>query len=299
MKQTPAQNWAFKLLRLYPGAWRERYAEEVAAILEERPATLRTLFDLLLGIMDAYLHSDLFTERKFMVLQRIYKGQLRIFCLAILVIFPWLGAQISHPSIFYLTYTSAAESIKFAYYNSLSQMMNIVNLAGTCVLLATLAGAIVLLKVTFGRIAAPQRRGIFTVLSLSVVILLIFTFLFYGIAILIDLLLLACIIVIGPLALFFQARKIAVTTRLLRTTTIPALVITLAMSIMSILLAIIAVTVAISVPEFAMLKRAIFFDFDTLFMLLLTSLSALSLWKGLRAKRDLFSAEQEQIAASI
>ena len=48
-------------------------------MLEERPATMRTLFDLCLGMLDAYLHTELFTERKFVMLQRLRNSQITIF----------------------------------------------------------------------------------------------------------------------------------------------------------------------------------------------------------------------------
>lgn len=79
MKTTFAHACAPRLLRHYPHAWRERYADEAAAVLEERPATMRTLFDLCLGMLDAYLHTELFTERKFVMLQRLRNSQLTIF----------------------------------------------------------------------------------------------------------------------------------------------------------------------------------------------------------------------------
>ena len=44
------------LLRLYPRAWRERYLAEVAALLDERPPSLRDRLDLLRGAADAWLH---------------------------------------------------------------------------------------------------------------------------------------------------------------------------------------------------------------------------------------------------
>lgn len=44
-----------RLIRLYPRAWRERYGEEFAALVEEQPFTLRTLCDLLGGAVDAHL----------------------------------------------------------------------------------------------------------------------------------------------------------------------------------------------------------------------------------------------------
>ena len=45
------------LLRLYPEAWRERYGDEVAALLADRPLSLRTGLDLARGAWDA--HSNL------------------------------------------------------------------------------------------------------------------------------------------------------------------------------------------------------------------------------------------------
>lgn len=42
------------LLRLYPKAWRERYAEEFAGLAEERPLTVRDRVDLVRGAWDAW-----------------------------------------------------------------------------------------------------------------------------------------------------------------------------------------------------------------------------------------------------
>ncbi len=44
------------ILRLYPQAWRERYEEEMMALLEMHNVTLATQFDLLLGALDARLN---------------------------------------------------------------------------------------------------------------------------------------------------------------------------------------------------------------------------------------------------
>ncbi len=44
------------LVRLYPRAWRERYGDELAALLEDQPATLLDRFDLIRGAVDARLH---------------------------------------------------------------------------------------------------------------------------------------------------------------------------------------------------------------------------------------------------
>ena len=44
------------ILRLYPRAWRERYGDELAALLEEHPASLADHLDLIRGALDARLH---------------------------------------------------------------------------------------------------------------------------------------------------------------------------------------------------------------------------------------------------
>ena len=44
------------VLRLYPRAWRERYGDELTALLEERPASPLDQLDLIRGALDARLH---------------------------------------------------------------------------------------------------------------------------------------------------------------------------------------------------------------------------------------------------
>ncbi len=44
------------LLRLYPQAWRERYGDELLALLQDRPASLTDYLDLIRGALDARLH---------------------------------------------------------------------------------------------------------------------------------------------------------------------------------------------------------------------------------------------------
>jgi hypothetical protein len=44
------------LLRLYPVRWRDRYGDEFAAVLEERPLGPFDVADVLLGALDAHLH---------------------------------------------------------------------------------------------------------------------------------------------------------------------------------------------------------------------------------------------------
>jgi hypothetical protein len=47
------------LLRLYPRAWRERYGDEFAELLEARPPSLRDQLDIVLGAIDARMNPQL------------------------------------------------------------------------------------------------------------------------------------------------------------------------------------------------------------------------------------------------
>jgi hypothetical protein len=47
------------ILRLYPRAWRERYGDELLALLAERPATLGDVVDIVGGALDARLHPQI------------------------------------------------------------------------------------------------------------------------------------------------------------------------------------------------------------------------------------------------
>ena len=53
----PAPRGAW-LVRRYPGWWRARYADEVLALLEDRPAGWRDRLDLAHGAIDAHLRGD-------------------------------------------------------------------------------------------------------------------------------------------------------------------------------------------------------------------------------------------------
>ncbi len=68
------------LLRLYPPAWRERYQEEVEALLDQHTVTLATLFDLLWGALDARLDPAFTSERLFRPMSRLRTSMIVVFC---------------------------------------------------------------------------------------------------------------------------------------------------------------------------------------------------------------------------
>lgn len=76
---TRAQNIAISLLRFYPEAWRERYREEVTAILEEQPPTWKTFLSLFLGLLDANWRTQFFTSREIKLEDGLRDNQISIF----------------------------------------------------------------------------------------------------------------------------------------------------------------------------------------------------------------------------
>jgi len=55
------------ILRLYPRAWRERYGEEVDALLASYPATWRILIDLLIGVAHEWVAPKHFRTSRTMI----------------------------------------------------------------------------------------------------------------------------------------------------------------------------------------------------------------------------------------
>ena len=52
----PSRSRSARWLRLYPRDWRDRYADELSAVIDARPADWRVRLDLVRGAIDAHLH---------------------------------------------------------------------------------------------------------------------------------------------------------------------------------------------------------------------------------------------------
>lgn len=89
-RETQLVRWVRRLLRLYPRAWRERYAEEVAAVLAEHPVTYWTALDIVLGALDAHLHGDLLPRRLTSMAHRIRSSEIVTFYAFVLFYVAWL-----------------------------------------------------------------------------------------------------------------------------------------------------------------------------------------------------------------
>lgn len=77
------------LLKLYPHVWRERYEDEMLAVLEEHKITPATVLDLLIGAFDANLNFNGFTEGVSYMINRIRSGIVMVFCAFVLYGVGW------------------------------------------------------------------------------------------------------------------------------------------------------------------------------------------------------------------
>lgn len=68
------------LLRLYPRSWRDRYEEEMLAVLDDHKITAATVVDLVMGAIDANLHYDGMSEGGIHMVNRMRSGIVMFFC---------------------------------------------------------------------------------------------------------------------------------------------------------------------------------------------------------------------------
>ena len=87
--------WAARLLRLYPPAWQERYADEVKAVLEQHRVTWWTCLDLVWNAVDAHWHPADWGERSFVPMEH------------------WKTLRRSNSTIFWIVPASALSYILF------------------------------------------------------------------------------------------------------------------------------------------------------------------------------------------
>jgi len=81
------------MLRCYPRAWRDRYEDEMQEVLQHIPVTFWTLFDLLVGVLDARLHPDLLPERLTTMTTRLRNSEIMIFCAFIVYGVAWFAIR--------------------------------------------------------------------------------------------------------------------------------------------------------------------------------------------------------------
>ncbi|HLY31114.1 MAG TPA: hypothetical protein VKQ36_08790 [Ktedonobacterales bacterium] len=158
---------ARRLLRLYPRVWRDRYGDELDALLDEYPVTLWTLLDLLLGVFDARLHINLLPGRLTSMTHRIRTSEIAIFVAFVLFCVAWFPLHFvsDTPSL----WQSATQA-----HPELGVALTTLNLAGMLALLAVLVGGIPLLLAAFGRAVADRRWDVLLLLAIPALVALVY-----------------------------------------------------------------------------------------------------------------------------
>lgn len=83
------------VLRLYPRDWRERYGDELLAVLEQQDVTFITVLDLIVGALDATLHRKDFIKGVMSVTKVLFTGGLA----ACLGWFAYAGLAFAQPNL--------------------------------------------------------------------------------------------------------------------------------------------------------------------------------------------------------
>jgi hypothetical protein len=142
------------VLRLYPAAWRERYGDEMLAVLEQHRATPRTWLNLGMGALDAHLHHDLLTGKVVPMLQRLRSGAIATFCAIVIfgVAIAFLG-RTTDPQPPFDAVAHAHPEIGLAF--------SIIQYAADAAALALLVGGIPILISAFRRTVLRNHRNLF------------------------------------------------------------------------------------------------------------------------------------------
>jgi hypothetical protein len=160
------------LLRLYPRAWRDRYGEEVAAVLAEHHITYWTMLDLLLGALDAHLHRDLLPGRLISMAHRLRSSEIAIFCAFVLFCVAWLPLRLVRDPLPIWRAATAA-------HPELLAMLTLLDLGGSIATLAVLVGGVPLVFTALTQAAKARqwgRLGLFAVPVLAVAVLIGYAF---------------------------------------------------------------------------------------------------------------------------
>lgn len=159
----------YTLLRLYPRCWRERYAEEMLAMLEQRPLSLTDGLNLFFGALDAHLHPHLGTtgmplyERILHMFLTLRRSLLTLFCAYVGFIFAGINFQ---KMTEYSDFHEAAQANPLVGFT-----FNLVVIGAVVALLAILIGG---LPIAVGVIRSSLARKRYGSLILLIVPILAF-----------------------------------------------------------------------------------------------------------------------------
>jgi len=161
------------LIVLYPAAWRRRYGDEFAALLEQTPLTLRALFDVAVSAVDAHVNPTGPMRRWPFMFERLRASELVVFAGWVLFVVAGLGFSKMSEDLVTASPPIAAGPVVFVAYSTV--------LVGAVVALVAvlIAGVPIALAIarTSSRAHRGRQLGLLAVPPVSLVVWIGFTFL--------------------------------------------------------------------------------------------------------------------------
>jgi hypothetical protein len=160
------------LLRLYPHTWRERYEEELLAMLEQRPISFLDSLDLFFGALDAHLHPELgmtgmsLYERMMQMISTLRRSLLTIFCAYVGFILAGLAFQ---KMTEYDDFVDAART-----HSIVGLSYNLVVIGAVVALLAVLIGGLPIVIAVIRSALTQKRRGPLLLLAVPILAFVVF-----------------------------------------------------------------------------------------------------------------------------
>lgn len=150
---------ALRALRLYPSAWRTRYREELAAVLDAAPVTPFVLFDVLRGALDAHLHPELVPEGGRHMPTHLRSSEIAVFAAWIAFVVAGMSFQKSSEDIMKVDASLAAVNIPYL----------LIEAGAVVALLAVLAGGVPIALAALRFAFANRRRDVLALFAVPVV----------------------------------------------------------------------------------------------------------------------------------
>lgn len=155
------------LLRIYPRVWRERYEEEMLAVLEDHKVTAVTVFDLLVAALDANLNYNGFTEGVTYMVSRLRSGIVMIFSAFMLFGVGWSALQrLTDPTI---TFQDVAK-----LHPEFGVLFHAIFIVGCLAFLALLIGGVPLVFISVKRAITNKQRDVLVPFSIAVSCVVVF-----------------------------------------------------------------------------------------------------------------------------
>ena len=154
------RNISHYLLRLYPTAWRDRYADEFAALLDDCPPSPALIFDVLLGGLDARLRCSALTGKVLDMAARLRSTAIAVFCAYIAFVVAGIGYQKMSE---YEDFTAAGEA-----HPLIGLAHNLIAVVAGVALLAVLAGGLPLAFAALRDALAQRRHDVLALFAVPV-----------------------------------------------------------------------------------------------------------------------------------